>query len=250
MSMLGSPGTKCSPRLSHHHGRSGPGSLGFAPSQRRVPGLLLPLHTTNGRSGPAIYRPDNPRIVENRRQKNADGAYPQRVIKYEQPKGESVRVDCPPTAQPKLADPSVPLFITEGQKKADALVSRGACAIALTGVWNWKSRNEYGGTTFSNDLDYIAWENRQVYLVFDADVMSKQGVRQALERFTDHLKRQEAVVSHIYLPPLAMAKQGWTIGWSPPARGSLTSSYWRRDHDRNQNRQRPKWNCWMRLRRA
>ncbi|MBK6712447.1 MAG: DUF3854 domain-containing protein [Chloroflexi bacterium] len=44
-----------------------------------------------------------------------------------------------------MADPSIPLFITDGQKKADALVSRGACAIALTGVGNWKSRSQYGG---------------------------------------------------------------------------------------------------------
>ncbi len=137
----------------------------------------------DGRAGSPLYRPDNPRVVENRRQKNGDGTYAQRVVKYEQPAGEAVRVDCPPLCLSQLADPSVPLFVTEGQKKADALASHGACAIALTGVWNWKSRNQYGGTTFTNDLDYIAWENRPVYLVFDSDVMSKQGVRQALERF-------------------------------------------------------------------
>jgi len=182
--------------------------LGFAPRQRRVPGLLLPLYTTDGRSGPAIYRPDNPRVVENKRKKDADGVHPQRVIKYEQPKGEPVRVDCPPACQPKLVDPSFPLFITEGQKKGDALVSKGACAIALTGVWNWKSRNKYGSVVFTNDLDYVAWENRPVYLVFDSDVMTKQGVRQALERFTDHLKRKGAVVSHVYLPPLDDGKTG------------------------------------------
>ena len=182
--------------------------LGFALRQCRVPGLLLPLHTTDGTPGPAIYRPDNPRVVENRRKKLADGTHPQRVIKYEQPKGEPVRVDCPPVCQPQLSDPKVALFITEGQKKADALATLGACAIALTGVWNWKQRNKYGGTVFTNDLDYIAWENRPVYLVFDSDVMTKQGVRQALTRFTDHLKRKGAVVHHVYLPQLADGKTG------------------------------------------
>lgn len=183
-------------------------ALGFAPRQRRTPGLLLPLHTTDGRLGPAIYRPDNPRVVENRRRKNADGTHPQQVIKYEQPQGEPVRVDCPPGCQAQLADPAVPLFITEGQKKADALAARKACAVALTGVWNWKQRNKYGGTVFTNDLDYIAWEKRAVYLVFDSDVMTKHGVRQALERFTDHLKRKGAVVHHVYLPPLHDGKTG------------------------------------------
>ncbi|MBE7532284.1 MAG: hypothetical protein HND44_20995 [Chloroflexi bacterium] len=67
--------------------------LGFAPWQRRTPGLLLPLHTTDGRAGSPLYRPDNPRVVENRRQKNGDGTYVQRVVKYEQPAGEAVRVD-------------------------------------------------------------------------------------------------------------------------------------------------------------
>ncbi len=174
--------------------------LGFAAAQRRVPGLLLPLHTTDGRADGYIYRPDNPRMVENRRKRLPDGSHPTRVVKYEQPQGEPVRVDCPPTCQSQLRDPKIPLFITEGQKKADALASKGACAIALTGVWNWKSKNDYGGTTFTNDLDYIAWDNRQVYLVFDSDVMTKQGVRQALERFTEHLQRKKAHIRHIYLP--------------------------------------------------
>ncbi|MBK6712448.1 MAG: hypothetical protein IPG51_19275 [Chloroflexi bacterium] len=33
-------------------------------------------------------------------------------------------------------------------------------------------------------------------------------MRQALERFTDHLKRKQAVVSHIYLPPLHDGQTG------------------------------------------
>ena len=123
-----------------------------------------------GENGAYIFRPDNPRVRENRQRKLPDGTHPQTVIKYEQPKGEPVRVDCPPVCRPQLADPSIPLFITEGQKKGDALASRGACAVALTGVWNWKSRNDYGGVTFTNDLDYIAWDDRPVYLVFDSDV--------------------------------------------------------------------------------
>ena len=174
--------------------------LGFAPAQRRAPGLLLPLWTTDGKNGTYIYRPDNPRVRENRRKKLPDGTCSQTAVKYEQPQGEPVRVDCPPACRAQLADPSIPLFITEGQKKADALASRRVCAVALTGVWNWKSRNDYGGVTFTNDLDYIAWNDRPVYLVFDSDVTSKTGVRQALERFTEHLKRKGAIVSIIYLP--------------------------------------------------
>ena len=189
-------------------------ALGFAPAQCRAPGLLLPLWTTDGGSadggnGHYIYRPDNPRVYDDKSRKVLpDGTYHQRVIKYEMPKGEGVRVDCPPTCRPQLADPSVPLFITEGQKKADALASRGACAIALLGVWNFKGRNDFGGTTLLADFDYIALENRTVYLVFDSDVMSKSGVRAALERLTEHLKRKRAAVHVIYLPRLDNGKTG------------------------------------------
>ena len=91
--------------------------LGFSHNQCRVPGLLLPLWTTDGSIGTHVYRPDNPRVVENKEKKNADGTHPQGVIKYEMPKRSGVRLDCPPICRPKLADPSIPLWITEGQKK-------------------------------------------------------------------------------------------------------------------------------------
>jgi hypothetical protein len=183
--------------------------LGFTPAQCRPPGLLLPLWTTDGQNGCYIFRPDNPRVAEDRKGgKLPDGTYKQRVIKYEQPKGESVRVDCPPACQPQLADPTVPLFITEGQKKADALASREACAIALTGVWNFKGRNEFGGTTFLADFDHIALDGRLVYLVFDSDVLTKPPVRQAMDRFTEHLKRKGADVQVVYLPPVDGRKMG------------------------------------------
>ncbi len=177
-------------------------ALGFAPNQRRVPGLLLPLHTTDGGNSAYVYRPDDPRVIEERRRgKRADGTYPCRVIKYEVPKGAGTRVDCPPICQPTLANPSIPLWVTEGQKKADALASRGLCAIALLGVWNWRGRNQWGGTTFLADFDYIALKGRDVRLVFDSDVMAKADVRQALERFTEHLQRKGAHVGTVYLPP-------------------------------------------------
>ncbi|MCL4872011.1 MAG: toprim domain-containing protein [Anaerolineae bacterium] len=191
--------------------------LGFAPGQCRVPGLLLPLYTTDGQNGLYVYRPDKPRVVEDRRKsKLPDGTYPQKVIKYEQPKGTAVRVDCPPICQPMLADPTIPLFLTEGQKKADALASRGACAIALTGVWNFKGKNDWGGTTLLADFDYIAFDGREVYIVYDSDVMSKTAVRQALARLTEHLQRKKATVAQVYLTAVAGRKVGvddWFVAY-------------------------------------
>ncbi len=117
-------------------------ALGFSREQCRAPGLLLPLHTTDGGLGPYVYRPDSARVWEDKgRGRLPDGTYRQRLIKYELPKGAGVRVDCPPGCRPQLGDPRVPLWVTEGQKKADALASRGLCAIALLGVWDFKGRN-------------------------------------------------------------------------------------------------------------
>ncbi len=174
--------------------------FGFSPAQRRVPGLLIPLHTTDGKIGLHVYRPDNPRTYEDRSKRDLEGLHAVKVLKYEIPKGAGVRIDCPPPCLKGLKNPVVLLYITEGQKKADSLATAGACAICLLGVWNFKGRNEFGGTTILADFDFIAWEKRPVRIVFDSDVMYKPSVRQAMERLTEILQRKGASVSAIYLP--------------------------------------------------
>jgi Domain of unknown function (DUF3854) len=164
-------------------------SRGFSFRQLRQPGLLLPLHATDGSQPFCVYRPDAPYVGK-------DG----KALKYEIPKGQGIRLDCPPSCRPLLADPCVPLWVTEGQKKADSLASRGACAIALLGVWNFKGQNVFGGTTFLVDWDYITLKDREIRIVFDNDLMTKPAVRQALERLTEHLQRKGAHVFAVYLP--------------------------------------------------
>src|SRR5262249_55476868 len=166
--------------------------LGFSPKQCRVPGLLLPLHATDGTQPFFVYRPDNPRVEKK--------GGKEKSIKYEIPRGGGVRLDCPPSCRPLLADPSIPLWLAEGQKKSDSLASRGACAIALLGVWNFKGRNPFGGITFLADWDYIALNGRDVRVIFDNDLIVKPEVRKALERLTEHLQRKGAHVSVVYLP--------------------------------------------------
>lgn len=182
--------------------------LGFSRSQCNVPGLLLPVYTTDGGNSLAVYRPDLPRVMENKRKRNPDGSFKTRVIKYEIPKDAGIRLDCPPVCRPMLAAPSIRLWVTEGQKKADALAGQGLCAIALLGVWNFKGKNEFGATTFLADWDYIALEGREICIVFDSDVMLKHEVRKALERLIEHLQRKKAQVTAVYLP----AANGQKVG--------------------------------------
>ena len=171
--------------------------LGFSPAQQRTPGILIPLRGVDGGQVGHQYRPDNPRT-------NLAG----KPVKYENPPGSRIRLDCPPRSQPMLADPSIPLWITEGSKKADALASRDACAISLTGVWGFKGKNQAGGVTILADWDHVTLRDRTVYLAFDSDVTTKKQARQALDRLAEHLHRKGALLSVIYLPQQGRNKVG------------------------------------------
>ncbi|MDY6912650.1 MAG: DUF3854 domain-containing protein, partial [Chloroflexota bacterium] len=163
--------------------------LGFSKAQRRVPGFLLPRFTTDGTWNGAVYKPDHP-------QSNGKN----KPVKYETPSGSQIRIDTHPGCIADLANPDIPLFITEGTKKLDSLVSVGACAIGLNGVWGFRGTNEFGGKTFLLDFDLIALNGRLVYLTFDSDSQTNLQVRKALERLTEHLKRKEARVRIVRLP--------------------------------------------------
>jgi hypothetical protein len=176
-------------------------ALGFDLAQCR-PGLLLPLWTPDGQNPVCVLRPDAPRSFdEKEKPRLPDGTYPQRVLKYEYPKGEKMRLDCPPACRPQISDPAVPLWITEGQKKADALASHGFCALALLGVWNWRGRNDLGGLTALADWDSIALNGREVRIAFDSDVMTNPQIKLALRRLTAFLHNRGATVGTVYLPP-------------------------------------------------
>ena len=178
-------------------GKSELQKLGFSPAQQRAPGILVPLWGVDGQEAGHQFRPDNPRS-------DSRG----RSIKYESPRGAGNHLDCPPRCQKMLGDPQAPLWVTEGSKKADALASRGACAISLTGVWGFKGKNERGGTTFLADWDYVALKDRTMYLAFDSDAVTKDLVKQALEHLAEHLRRKGARILVVRLPQPGVAKVG------------------------------------------
>ncbi|MDD5094199.1 MAG: DUF3854 domain-containing protein [Dehalococcoidia bacterium] len=170
---------------------------GFSKAQQRAPGILIPQYGPDVANVRYIYRPDNPR-------QNTKG----KPVKYEVPTGDPIGIDTHPRCIEQLKDPTVPLFITEGTKKVDSLVSHQACAIGLNGVWGFKGRNQFGGTTFLADFDYIALKDRLVYIVYDSDITTKPQVRKAMERLADHLKRKQADAKIVQLPDLGDGKTG------------------------------------------
>ena len=183
---------------------------GFSTSQSaQVPCLAIPLWTVQGQQKGWMMRPDHPRPDKQGKPR-----------KYETPYGAKLTLDCHPSIQGKISDPSIPLWITEGVKKGDALASHGCCAIDLPGgVWGFRSTNETGGKVFCPDWGYVALNGRDVYVVYDNDVMRKKEVRQALAAIVSFLKSRDAR-PHVVLLPDVEEKlgvddwlvQGHTIG--------------------------------------
>ena len=116
-----------------------------------------------------------------------------------------------------LADPQMPLIITEGEFKTLALARAARhgtakprfLAVGLSGVWNWKGT--VGKTTDSDghridvkgtipDLSRIVWDDRQVVILFDADIEENESVRIARFMLTKELRSRGAQVSWFSWP--------------------------------------------------
>jgi uncharacterized protein DUF3854 len=165
-------------------------ALSFPPSQQLVPSLVNPVWGVSGEIVGYQLRPDRPRI-------DRKSGKPR---KYETLAGMRMALDVPPRCRPLISDPNVPLFITEGSRKADAAASQGLCCVALLGVWSWRGSNERSGLTALADWEWIALNGREVYIAFDSDVMLKREVYGALVRLKELLESRGAIVRLVYLP--------------------------------------------------
>ena len=148
--------------------------LGFAEYQFRTPALVIPVWGVDGEFRFARIRPDDPR---------QDPEKPEKIIKYEQPLDTPLALDVPRAALPHLGDPTKRLWIVEGEKKADALVSLGECAIGLLGVWGWKR----DGAPLA-DWDEVRLVGREVRVLFDSDAAHKTEVKRALHALSTYLR--------------------------------------------------------------
>jgi len=165
--------------------------LGFPEKQQQAPALLVPMYGPTGQPTTHQIKPDSPRSGK-------DG----KPIKYETPARSQLHLDVHPSQVQRVKDPTIPLWITEGVKKADCLVSHGQCAVALQGVWCWQK----------NGVPLPEWEDiklhgRQVFVVFDSDVMIKANVQLALGRLVAFLASRGAEIKIFYLPDEADTKK-------------------------------------------
>lgn len=165
--------------------------IGFQQQGIRPPVLVLPVLTWADGQSPAYsrIRPNLPRV-------DSKG----KLIKYEQPAGQSCRVYCLPSARALIEGlqdvsgrPSPELkfiFVTEGEKKAAAMVSQGLAALGLPGVWNFKSLEALRG-----DWDLIRLKGLNVCIAFDSDAATNEQVRRAEDCLAEMLRAKGATVS-------------------------------------------------------
>lgn len=183
---------------------------------RDYSGIVFP-YKWPGQTNAREYRlrRDNPEIEE-----LPDGVRKEKG-KYLTPLGARNLLYFSPCATPDaLNDVGLPIVLTEGEKKTLALsrlawldVTNGPrfLPIGIPGVWNW--RGKIGKTTNAGgsrcdvfgpiaDLDRIAWENRKVIIVFDANVNTNPSVANARRRLAKELGRRGALVQLVDLPEI------------------------------------------------
>ncbi len=168
--------------------------LGFGESQLLTPALVIPMWTVDGNIGSYQIRPHQPRMKAPK-----PGKAP-KPVKYESPAGSTNMIDVPPCVLPLLEKIDVPLWLTEGVKKADCSAAHGLACIALAGVWSWLGKVDGGASVELSDWNRIALKGRRVYLAFDSDLMENPQVLAALRKLGEMLTRRGAIVRYVYIP--------------------------------------------------
>lgn len=148
------------------------------------PGLFIPMYRVTGERVGAQFKPGQPQ------------PHGERMMKYASPVGTRPRLDVPPLMANAVRTVTAPLWITEGVKKADALASKGLPVVALTGVFNWRSRM---GTL--GDWEDIPLKGRTVVICFDADARHNRMVTGAMRRLGMWLESKGAAdIRYLIVP--------------------------------------------------
>jgi hypothetical protein len=159
----------------------------FKGRQRRL-GLVIPTYSPSGAAGFRL-RPNNP-ISPGR--------------KYEQPYGVGSILDVHPFNLERVRNLDVELWVTEGEKTADSLASRGECVISIPGVHNFAVKDSKGVEGLPC-WEHVPLNARVVTVVYDSDARTNAGVLLALKRLVALLENRGADVYVVYLPGVSDA---------------------------------------------
>lgn len=180
-------------------------------------GLVFPYYWPGDRHPREFrLRRDHPEIEFDR-----DGK-PKPRAKYLSPPGRGNLLYFVPGTLPEwLQDPTMPVVMTEGEKKClvlwrlawekagDASERPVFLPVGLPGVWNWRgNRGKTVGPDGSRvnvkgpipDLDRITWQDRKVTVAFDSNVRDNPHVAAARRALTEELRRRGARVHWLTWP--------------------------------------------------
>jgi hypothetical protein len=99
----------------------------------------------------------------------------------------------------------LPLYFTEGEKKAAKAVQEGLTCIGLGGLWNWVEKATGEGI---EELGTIAWPDREAIIVPDSDIWTRPDLQKAVYAFGKELEKRGARVSIIVIPQARDTKIG------------------------------------------
>jgi hypothetical protein len=141
-------------------------------------------------------------------ERKSDGSYKQ-TGKYLTRKGQGNLIYfAPDTKSAWLTDISLPVAITEGEKKTLSLhrlswhggEGNSPCPnflpLGLSGIWNWRGKfgeekDAQGRTRVLKgpipDLELLTWQDRTVFIVFDSNAITNTNVYRARRALTDEL---------------------------------------------------------------
>ena len=122
------------------------------------------------------------------------------TTKYLQPKGSTPRLYFIRSVLPRVMDPSRPLFLVEGPKKAIAAAQLGLAAVGFAGIHGWHVR---GSRDLLADFDTVPLEGRVVELVPDGDAATNPDVARGAAAFGEALLARGALARLLVLPVAA-----------------------------------------------
>ncbi len=127
------------------------------------------------------------------------------TVKYLQKKGTGAHLYILQPVEEVLRNPSVPLAITEGEKKAAALVQSGTMAIGMGGIWNWRDGQSH---KVIEDFDRITWADRPVLLYFDSDIWHPPDLLKPVYALGQELEGRGALIQIVVIEQKGQDKVG------------------------------------------
>ena len=117
--------------------------------------------------------------------KNKEEGKQPKIIRYSQPHSSGCHIYIPPLVDWEVIakDPSIPIIITEGEKKAAKACKENFPCLALGGVWSFLQDK----TSLITDFSQFQWRGRRTIICYDNDLATNDDVLEAEKRLAAHL---------------------------------------------------------------